>query len=174
MSSAPVFQEHDSRDRDAERSDRAAMQASAGGRLRHIAESFERLARRPLVIASPDGIEAAMWNAPRPIMVHGTEPEPRFFYANRIALEILSMRADEFIGTIAHRLAEPLLREESIRLAEGLARHDIVDLYAVVGLAANGRRFTMSNAQIWNIVDRHGGHHGMGATFPTWQFLDRG
>jgi hypothetical protein len=113
-----------------------------------------------------------MWEAPRGIVAHGTEPEPRFFYANRIALELLAMTADEFIGTIANRLAEPVLREESMRLTAGLAQHDIVDIYAVVGLATNGRRFAISDAQIWNIVDRHGGRHGLGTTFAEWQFLD--
>ena len=153
--------------------DRSAMRESAGARLALIAESFARLAGKPLVDLTPGGFEEAMWHAPRAIVAYGIEPEPRFFYGNRVALEVLAMTSGELIGTIANRLGEPVLREEQSRMIAGLARHDIVDMYAVVGLAANGRRYAISNAQLWNLVDRHGGHHGRAATFADWQFLDR-
>ncbi len=154
-------------------SDRIAMEISAGGRLALIAESFARLAGRPLVDITPAGFEQAMWEAPHVIVAHGVEPEPRLFYGNRIALELLAMTAAEFIGKPANETAEPTLREERSRIIDGLAKHDIVDLYGVVGVAANGRRHTVSNALLWNLVDRHGGRHGVGATFSKWQFLDR-
>jgi hypothetical protein len=172
MSSTLVKSGRDGRNASALRSGRAAMQTSAGGRLGLIAESFARLAGRPLVEPSELGLEAAMWDAPRAIVAHGTEPEPRFYYANRVALELLGMTATEFIGTIARSLAEPVIREERARLAAGLAQRDIVDIYAVVGIAANGRRFSISSAQVWKILDRHGGRHGLGTTFAEWQFLD--
>src|SRR5690349_2700027 len=105
MSSTLVKSGRGERTVSALRSDRAAMQASAGGRLGLMAESFARLAGQPLVEPSEVGLEAAMWDAPRAIVAHGTEPEPRFFYANRIALELLAMTATQFIGTIANTLA---------------------------------------------------------------------
>lgn len=156
------------------RSDRSAMQASAGGRLALIAESFARLAGRPLVDSSRGGLEQAIWDAPRAIVAHGTEPEPRFFYGNRIALELFAMTADEFIGLLSKRSAEPALRQERARMLAGLAQHDIVDDYAGVRIAKTGRRFAIAHAQVWNIVDAHGGRHGQAATFAEWQFLDRG
>ena len=55
----------------------------------------------------------------------------------------------------------------------GLTRHDIVDDYAGVRIARSGRRFAISQAQVWNIIDEHGGRHGQAATFAEWQFLDR-
>ncbi len=153
-------------------SDRSAMQTSAGGRLGLIAGSFERLAGTPLIEPSPDGIEQAMWDAPRAIVAHGTEPEPRF-YGNRIALELFAMTAAEFIGLPSERSAEPALRQERARMLAGLAQRDIVDDYAGVRIAATGRRFAIAHAQVWNIVDEHGGRHGQAATFAEWQFLDR-
>ena len=155
-------------------SDRSAMQASAGERLALIGASFERLAGRPLVKSSPGGIEQAMWNAPRAIVAHGTEAEPRFFYGNRVALELFAMTAREFIGLPSHRSAEPGLREERARMLAGLERSGIVDGYAGVRIAADGRRFAIAGAQVWNLVDRHGRRHGQAATFAQWQFLDRG
>ncbi|HEY6814487.1 MAG TPA: MEKHLA domain-containing protein [Croceibacterium sp.] len=150
------------------------MAASAGSRLKLIADSFARLGGKPLVDDTAVGLERALWEAPRAIAAHGVEPEPRFFYGNRILLDLLGMAASDFIGTVSQHLAEPVLREEQQRMIDGLTRHDIADVYAVVGIAANGRRFAIANAQIWNLVDRHGGRHGLGTTFADWQFLDGG
>ena len=74
------------------------MRASAGARLALIAESFARHFGRPLVEPAADGLERTFWDAPRAIVAHGTEPEPLFFYGNRLALELFAMRADAFIG----------------------------------------------------------------------------
>ena len=156
------------------RSDRSAMQASAGQRLALIAESFARLAGRLLVEPSPGGLEQALWEAPRALVAHGTEPEPRFFYGNRIALELFAMTAAEFIGLPSKHSAEPALRQERAFMLAGLRQNDIVDDYAGVRIAANGRRFAISHAQVWNIVDEPGGRHGQAATFAEWQLLDGG
>jgi hypothetical protein len=155
-------------------SDRNAMQASARERLALIAESFERLAGRPLVEHSRGGLEQALWRAPRAIVAHGTEAEPLFFYGNRIALDLFAMSAAEFIGLPSHRSAEPALRQERARMLEGLAQSGIVEDYAGVRIAATGRRFAISHAQVWNLLDARGGPHGQAATFAEWQFLDGG
>ena len=154
-------------------SDRIAMRISAGERIALIATSFERLARRMLVDPSSGGIEQAMWEAPRAIVAHGTEAEPRFFYGNRIALELFAMTANEFIGLPSHRSAEPGLREERSRMLAGLERSGIVDGYAGVRIAADGRRFAIAGAQVWNLVDGRGRRHGQAATFAEWRLLDQ-
>lgn len=155
-------------------SDRLAMQTSAGARLAVIAESFERLAGRPLVEASPGGLEQALWEAPRAIVAHGTEAEPLFFYGNRVALELFAMRAAEFIGLPSHRSAEPALREARARMLAGLEHSDIVEGYSGVRIAADGRRFAIAGAYVWNLVDDIGGRHGQAASFAEWRFLDAG
>jgi hypothetical protein len=152
-------------------SDRSAMQASAGGRLALIAESFERLAGTPLVAPSRRGIGQALWEAPRAIVAHGTEPEPRFFYGNRIALELFAMTAAEFIGLPSHRSAEPALREARARMLAGLEQGGIVEGYSGVRIAADGRRFTIAGATVWNLADASGQAHGQAATFAEWRFL---
>ena len=152
-------------------SDRLAIQASAGERLALIAESFERLAGRPLVEPSPGGLEQAMWEAPRAIVAHGVETEPLFFYGNRVALELFAMTADEFIGLPSHRSAEAGLREARARMLAGLEQSGIVEGYAGVRIAADGRRFAISGAQVWNLVDGQGARHGQAASFAEWRFL---
>lgn len=153
-------------------SDRAAMRESAGERLALIARSFARLAGRPLVEKSPGGLEQALWEAPHAIVAHGTEAEPLFFYGNRIALELFAMAAAEFVGLPSHRSAEPALREARARMLAGLEESDIVEGYSGVRIAANGRRFAIARAYVWNLIDDGDTRHGQAASFAEWQFLD--
>jgi hypothetical protein len=151
--------------------DRLAMRASADVRLAVIAASFERFAGRALVEPSLGGIEQAIWDAPRAIVAHGTQAEPLFFYGNRVALELFAMSAAEFIGLPSHRSAEPALREARARMLAGLDESGIVEGYSGVRIAADGRRFAISGATVWNLIDEHGGRHGQAATFAEWRFL---
>jgi hypothetical protein len=154
-----------------EHQDRSAMRASAGDRLALIAASFARLAGRPLVEETPSGIEQAMWLAPHAIVAHGTEAEPRFFYGNRVALEVFAMTASDFIGLASDRSAEPALREARAKMLAGLDGAGIVHGYAGVRIAADGRRFAINGADVWNLVDERGQRHGQAATFAAWRFL---
>src|SRR5687768_2985525 len=144
--------------------DRLAMRASADARLAVIAASFEHLAGRALVGPSLGGIEQAMWDAPRAIVAHGTEAEPLFFYGNRVALGLFAMTAAEFIGLPSHRSAEPALREARARMLAGLEQGGIVEGYSGVRIAADGRRFAISGATVWNLIDESGGRQGQAAT----------
>ena len=155
-------------------SSRAAMHASAGERLALIAASFERLAGKPLVEASSGGLERALWEAPRAIVAHGTQAEPLFFYGNRIALTLFAMAAEQFIGLPSHRSAEPALREARARMLAGLDASGIVEGYAGVRIAADGRRFRISGAYVWNLIDDSGTRHGQAASFAEWQFVGEG
>jgi len=152
-------------------SDRLAMRASAGDRLALIAASFERLAGRPLIEPSSDGLEQAMWDAPHAIVAHGTEAEPLFFYGNCVALGLFALTAAEFIGLPSHRSAEPALREARSRMLAGLEQGGIVEGYSGVRIAADGRRFVIAGASVWNLVDESGEAHGQAATFAEWRFL---
>jgi hypothetical protein len=152
-------------------SDRFAMQVSAGPRLELIAESFARFFGRPLVESAPRGLEQTLWEAPRAIVAHGTELEPLFFYGNRVALELFDLRADAFIGLASYSSADPSEREERARMLEGLRLRGFLDDYSGVRVSASGRRFAITNTQVWNLVDRDGGRHGQAATFAEWRFL---
>jgi hypothetical protein len=149
--------------------DRLAMRASAGKRLTLIAASFARLAGRPLVVTGP--LEQALWEAPRAIVAHGTELEPLFFYGNRLALRLFAMRAADFIGLPSHRSAEPALREERAAMLARLDRDQMIDDYSGVRIAADGGRFRIERAHVWNLVDDAGARQGQAASFADWAFL---
>ncbi|WP_305095592.1 MEKHLA domain-containing protein [Croceibacterium aestuarii] len=146
--------------------DRAKVQASAGERLALIARSFQRLTGQPLA-ATPN----PLWNAPRAILAHGIDVPPRFFYGNRLALELFAMSADRFIGLPSYESAEADAREERTRTFGRLETDDIVTGYGGVRIAANGMRFRIDNAIIWNLRDDAGVLHGQAATFTDWSPL---
>jgi hypothetical protein len=56
-------------------------------------------------------------------------------------------------------------------MLEGLRLRGFLDDYSGVRVSASGRRFAITNTQVWNLVDRDGGRHGQAATFAEWRFL---
>jgi hypothetical protein len=145
--------------------DRDRMEASAGARLALLADSFKRLTGRPL---APDG---DMWTAPAAIVAHGTQEVPLFFYGNRSALSLFRMSADQFIGLPSYRSAEAALREERAAMLARLDAADVVTGYKGVRVAADGTRFRIKDAVIWNLVDERGQRHGQAAWFDAWEML---
>lgn len=139
--------------------DRTIMEASAGARLTLLAVSFARLTGRPL---APDG---DLWGANAAILAHGTENPPLFFYGNARTLALFRMTAADFLGRPSYTSAEPAHRDERARMFEKLEADDVVTGYAGVRIAADGARFRIEDAVIWNLVDEAGVRHGQAAWF---------
>jgi len=142
---------------------RHAMQQSAGERIALIESSFERLMGRALVVGGGD-----LWSAPNAVVAHGTQDPPLFFYGNAIALNLFRMDAGQFIGLPSYRSAEPALREERAAMLARLEADDVVTGYRGIRIAADGSRFSIEEAIIWNLVDEAGQRHGQAATFDKW------
>lgn len=147
--------------------DQTTMAASAGARLELIVSSFERLTGRRLAEDA-----AALWSAPRAVVAHGLQPDPVFFYGNRLALALFETAADAFARMPSRLSAEPLLRDERARLLARVAADGFIDDYAGVRISASGRRFRIEQAVVWTLVDEGGVTHGQAATFDRWTRLD--
>ncbi len=143
------------------------LRAHAGTRLALIAESFQRLIGAPLV-AHVDDIAESLWHAPRVIVAHGTEPDPIFFFGNKMALELFEMSAEDFIKLPSRLSAEAVNREERQRLLNEVMRNNFIANYAGVRISATGRRFRIEQAVVWNLLDAQGEKHGQAATFDHW------
>ena len=130
-----------------------------------LADSFARLTGRPL---APGG---DIWNAPAAIVAHGTQDPPRFFYGNAQALALFRMSPAQFIGLPSHLSAESNLREERAAMLARLEAEDVVTGYHGVRIAADGTRFRIRDAVIWNLRDASGQRHGQAAWFATWEML---
>lgn len=139
-------------------------EASRAPRIALIAESFARLLGRPLVDPAED-IVAALWDAPRVIVAHGTQADPVFFFANRAALAAFESDVEAFTRMPSRLSAEAPLREERQALLDRVSRDGFIDDYAGVRISALGRRFRIERAIVWNLVDGAGARHGQAATF---------
>lgn len=136
-------------------------------RLVLIAASYRRLLGQPLVAAGSD-LAAALWEAPRVIVAHGTEDDPLFFYGNRLALDVFEIGFADFTRLPSRYSAEAPAREERARLLARVSRDGYIDDYAGVRISAGGRRFRIEQAVVWNLIDAAGVCHGQAATFARW------
>ena len=139
-------------------------EAGRAPRIALIAESFARLLGRPLVDPAQD-IVAALWDAPRVIVAHGTQDDPVFFFANRAALAAFESDVEAFTRMPSRLSAEAPLREERQALLDRVTAHGFIDDYAGIRISARGRRFRIGPAVVWNLVDAEGLRHGQAACF---------
>ncbi len=137
-------------------------------RLRLIVSSYRRLTGKPLIDDEPsdiDALRAALWNAPRAIVAHGTEADPVFFYGNRLALQLFEMSFAEFARLPSRLSAEPLAQQARDKLLAKVAQQGYVDNYSGVRIASSGRRFMIEDTTVWNLDDESGVQQGQAAVF---------
>lgn len=137
---------------------------SGASMIAAIAASYERLLGRPLV-ETEDDVVSALWNAPRVILAHGTQPDPIFCFGNRAALDCFETDLDSLLAMPSRLSAEAPLREERQALLDRVAEHGFIDDYAGVRISANGRRFRIEKAVVWTVSDQAGVRIGQAATF---------
>ncbi|MCW1402038.1 MEKHLA domain-containing protein [Novosphingobium sp. MW5] len=142
----------------------------SAARLHLIAESHQRLLGEPLVTPSPD-IATALWSAPEVILAHGTEADPRFFFANRAALARFEASFDQMIGMPSRLSAEAPNRTERQALLDRVSRDGFIADYAGVRISLKGKRFRIEQATVWNLIDAEGKVHGQAAAFSRWTEL---
>jgi hypothetical protein len=134
--------------------------------LRLLLDSYQRLLGKPLA-ESPQ----AILDAPFVVVSHGTETDPIFNFGNPTALALFELSYADFTQLPSRKSAEPLERSERQRLLDRVTRYGFIDDYEGIRISSTGRRFTVKNAVVWNVIDAEGIHRGQAATFSQWTFL---
>jgi len=137
-------------------------------RLHLMVESYQRLTGEPLlddVQSDMDTLRNAIWSAPRAIVAHGIEADPIFFYGNRVALKQFEMSFGEFTCLPSIHSAEPVAQTERAALLKKVTRQGFIDDYSGVRITKSGKRFMITGATVWNLLDTTGKHHGQAACF---------
>lgn len=136
---------------------------SHDARLALIVESHQRIVGRPLldVPFSPE----ALWDAPLAVVAHGTEADPVFFYGNQLALQVFEMDFAAFTRLPSRLSAEPLAREERALLLARVTEFGFVDDYSGMRISGRNKRFMITQATVWNLVDERGVYCGQAAAF---------
>ncbi len=127
------------------------METSAGKRLQMLMASYRSLTGESLAADA-----GALWVAPFAVLAHDTSSPPVFIYANARALALFGRNAEEMIALPSHLSAEPDAREDRAAMFARLEAQDIVTGYSGVRIAANGSRFRIVDAAIWNVRDESG------------------
>ena len=146
-------------------------------RTQEILDSYRRHLGHDLIARSGDVEDEAarLFAAPFVVLSHGTEPDPVLNYGNALALQLWEMSADALTRMPSRLTAEPMThaaRESALQQtrAQGFATG-----YVGVRISATGRRFTIENATLWNVLDASGRPagqpNGQAATFARWTYL---
>lgn len=141
---------------------------------RLLLNSFRHFVGRELIprLDSPEEQAEALFNAPRVVVSHTPAADPILNYANRAALQLWDIDIPTLLKTPSRHTAEPMHRDERAELLRRTTEHGYVDDYQGIRIAATGRRFSIEQAIVWNLIDEQGNFAGQAATFTDWQFLE--
>jgi hypothetical protein len=103
------------------------------------------------------------------ILAHDTGSMPRFIYANRAAQVCFEYDWDEIVGLPSHLSAEPGDRAERQRLLDAVARDGFATGYSGLRIAKSGRRFSIEDGILWQLIDTGGVVRGQAASFGRWR-----
>jgi len=137
-----------------------------------LLSSYRRWTGEELLPAEdPQDIGRRLWEAPFAVLSHGLGPDPIFNYGNATALRLFDYHWHAFTRLPSRLSAEPVNQEERARLLEQVRRDGYSRGYRGVRISADGRRFRIANAVVWNLVDERGDYQGQAASFDRWEFL---
>lgn len=120
---------------------------------------------------SPMELTEKIFHATFVLVSHGTQNDPILNYGNRAALALWEMSWEELVRTPSRLTAEAPKREERAKLLEAASRRGFIDDYSGIRISKSGRRFRISRATVWNLIDADGKNCGQAAMFDEWKFL---
>jgi hypothetical protein len=138
-----------------------------------LLDSHVRLTDRELLDRSGDPVDDArrLYEAPFFVASHNVAEDPVLTYGNLTAQTLFEMDWATFTGTPSRFTAEAPVREERARLLERVRTQGFIDDYSGVRIASSGRRFQITRATVWNLLDTNGQRVGQAATFSHWNDL---
>lgn len=134
---------------------------------RLLIDSFARLTGSPLpaLSAGSDSPARQLFLSPMAVVSHDTRPDPVFNYANLAALGAFEMSWDEFTRLPSRRSVEPDASARRQALMRQVTEQGYVSDYSGMRISSSGRRFLISGATIWNLIDDAGVYRGQAAIF---------
>ena len=136
-----------------------------------MAQSYARLLGEPLLDGVTYPSAAQIWAAECGLLSHDTQADPVFNYANRLALELFEREFDSMVGLPSRLSSEAQVDHDRIRLLDEVTRHGYIANYSGVRISATGRRFEISGAVVWNLIDEAGVYRGQAAKITQWRYL---
>jgi len=141
---------------------------------RLLCSSYERWTGKPLLPAQVTGVNLAqaLFDAPFVLVSHDTEKDSIFNFGNRAALALFEMSWDKFIRLPSRKSADQDNAEDRARLMARVHAAGFATDCKGVRISSSGRRFLITGATVWNVVDEHDKYHGQAAMFTNWSYLE--
>lgn len=135
-----------------------------------LLDSFHRWIGRELIDRNGPALRQAqvLFEAPFVVVSHGAEADPILNYGNQVALGLWEMTWEQLIRTPSRQTAEPANQEERSRMLIRAAEQGYFEGYRGVRISATGRRFLVTGATVWTVLDHEGRRVGQAATFTDW------
>lgn len=139
----------------------------------HIRNSYHQLLLKELIpdVRSDEQFAKQLFHAPFAVVSHDTTSDPVFNYANLTALALFEFSWEEFTCLPSRLSAEPINQAERDRLLAEVTKKGYIDHYEGVRISSTGKRFLISNAVVWNLMDNGQCYKGQAACFNQWSFL---
>lgn len=133
----------------------------------HLLDSFHYWTGRSLLEVSGNEYDRAqqLFEAPFALMSHNTEADPIFNYGNRRALLQFGYTWAEFTQLPSRYSAEPIAQEERSALLAASRSQGIIENFNAVRIDRWGKRFTIRNGILWNLLDEDGIYRGQAAVY---------
>jgi len=141
------------------------------GHVADLLRSYRELSGKHLIEPGDDAARLA-YAAPFVLLSHDSCADPLLTYGNLAAQKLFAMDWRELVGTPSRETAEVPERAEREELLRRVVENGFIDDYSGVRIAADGRRFMIRNAAVWNLSDMQGVRIGQAATFSDWEPLD--
>lgn len=112
-----------------------------------------------------------LFDAPFVIVSHGTETDSIFNFGNRAALELFELSWDEFIRLPSRESADQDNSDDRKQLMDRVKRDGYAEDCSGIRISASGKRFLITGATVWNVIDANKTYHGQAAMFTNWSWL---
>ncbi len=113
----------------------------------------------------------ALWEAQFVVVSHGMEENPILNYGNQQGLDLWEMSWEQFIHTPSRETAQPSQQKSRQLLLTQAKNQGSIGDYRGIRISSQGKKFRISNATIWNILDENQQQCGQAATFKQWEYI---
>lgn len=137
----------------------------------NLLRSHHALTGKHLIAPTEDAAKLA-YAAPFVLLSHAGADDPLLTYGNLAAQKLFAMDWQHLVGTPSRETAEAPERAEREELLRRVAENGFIDDYSGIRIAADGRRFVIRNATVWNVINAQGDRIGQAASFSGWEPLD--
>lgn len=140
---------------------------------RLLCSSYEHWTGRQLITdyRQTGNLLHTLFDAPFVIVAHGTEDDSIFNFGNRAALELFEFPWEEFIRLPSRKSADAENLEDRKQLMARVKKNGYADDCSGVRVTATGKRFLITGATVWNVIDANNTYHGQAAMFSDWSYL---